>query len=57
VFAISIISPEEQAEDFRGFTVTTRKYGLFRENMAYLRIIWLYLRKSCGFKGNIAVLE
>jgi hypothetical protein len=45
VFAVSIISPEEEAEDFRDFPVTTRKYGLFRENMAYLRIIWPYLRK------------
>jgi hypothetical protein len=45
VFAVSIISPEEKAEDFCGFPVVTRKYGLFRENMDYLRIILPYLRK------------
>jgi hypothetical protein len=42
---------------FAVFLDTTRKCGLFRENMAYLRIVWPYLRKMLLFKDNFPVLE
>ena len=51
VFAVSIIIPEEKAEGFRDFPVTAQMYGLFRENMACLGIIWPYVRKMWWFEG------
>ena len=41
VIAVSIISPEEKAEDFRAFPVTTRKYGLYRENVVFFLFTYI----------------